>query len=223
MSLAPNPNYLLLQKGKIMKAKFITLDGIDGAGKTTQLNVIKEWFENNNLPVVFTREPGSTPLGEQLREIVLNPASKMSPKAETLLMFTARQQHLDDVVFPNLNNGVHVVCDRFTDATFAYQGGGRGLPHEQIAVLEQWVQGDLQPDFTLILDVPLEVALQRIERSREKDRFESEPSDFYRQVRDTYLQRAASNPQRYAVVNSNREKEEVRLEIHALLNKLFAK
>lgn len=205
-----------------MKAKFITLDGIDGAGKTTQLNVIKEWFENKGLQVVFTREPGSTPLGEQLREIVLNPASKMTPKAETLLMFTARQQHLDDVVFPNLNKGIHVVCDRFTDATFAYQGGGRGLENDKIAQLEQWVQGDFQPDYTFILDVPLEVALQRIERSREKDRFEREPAEFYREVRNTYLQRAANNPQRYAVVNSNREKEEVRQEIHALLNQLFA-
>lgn len=221
MSLAPNPNYLLLQKGKIMKAKFITLDGIDGAGKTTQLNVIQEWFTAQQLPVVFTREPGSTPLGEQLREIVLNPASKMTPKAETLLMFTARQQHLDDVVFPNLNKGINVVCDRFTDATFAYQGGGRGLPHAQIAALEQWVQGDFQPDFTLILDVPLEVALQRIERSREKDRFEQEPAEFYRAVRETYLQRAASQPQRYAIVNSNREKEVVRLDIFNLLNQLF--
>ncbi|QMT32124.1 dTMP kinase [Alysiella filiformis] len=204
-----------------MAAKFITLDGIDGAGKTTQLNVIQEWFTAQQLPVVFTREPGSTPLGEQLREIVLNPASKMTPKAETLLMFTARQQHLDDVVFPNLNKGINVVCDRFTDATFAYQGGGRGLPYAQIAALEQWVQGDFQPDFTLILDVPLEVALQRIERSREKDRFEQEPAEFYRAVRETYLQRAASQPQRYAVLNSNREKEVVRQDIFNLLNQLF--
>lgn len=206
-----------------MKAKFITLDGIDGAGKTTQLNVIKEWFSQNQLPVVFTREPGSTPIGEQLRDLALNPKSSLSPKAETLLMFTSRQQHLDDVVYPNLAQNVHVVCDRFTDSTFAYQGGGRGVPHEQIAEIERWVQGDLQPDLTIILDVPLEVALERIERSREKDRFEQEGSGFYAAVRDVYLQRAASNPQRYVVINSNRDKEIVKQEIHAVLNQLFGK
>lgn len=207
----------------MMKAKFITLDGIDGAGKTTQLNVIKEWFSQNQLPVVFTREPGSTPIGEQLRDLALNPKSSLSPKAETLLMFTSRQQHLDDVVYPNLAQNVHVVCDRFTDSTFAYQGGGRGVPHEQIAEIERWVQGDLQPDLTIILDVPLEVALERIERSREKDRFEREGSGFYAAVRDVYLQRAASNPQRYVVINSNRDKEVVKQEIHAVLNQLFGK
>lgn len=206
-----------------MKAKFITLDGIDGAGKTTQLNVINEWFSQNQLPVVFTREPGSTPIGEQLRDLALNPKSRLSPKAETLLMFTSRQQHLDDVVYPNLAQNVHVVCDRFTDATFAYQGGGRGVPHEQIAEMERWVQGDLQPDLTIILDVPLEVALERIERSRDKDRFEQEDSEFYAAVRDVYLQRAASNPQRYVVINSNRDKEIVKQEIHAVLNQLFGK
>lgn len=207
----------------MMKAKFITLDGIDGAGKTTQLNVIKEWFSQNQLPVVFTREPGSTPIGEQLRDLALNPKSSLSPKAETLLMFTSRQQHLDDVVYPNLAQNVHVVCDRFTDSTFAYQGGGRGVPHEQIAEIERWVQGDLQPDLTIILDVPLEVALERIERSRDKDRFEQEDSEFYAAVRDVYLQRAASNPQRYVVINSNRDKEIVKQEIHAVLNQLFGK
>lgn len=207
----------------MMKAKFITLDGIDGAGKTTQLNVIKEWFSQNQLPVVFTREPGSTPIGEQLRDLALNPKSSLSPKAETLLMFTSRQQHLDDVVYPNLAQNVHVVCDRFTDSTFAYQGGGRGVPHEKIAEIERWVQGDLQPDLTIILDVPLEVALERIERSREKDRFEQEGSGFYAAVRDVYLQRAASNPQRYVVINSNRDKEIVKQEIHAVLNQLFGK
>lgn len=204
-----------------MSAKFITLDGIDGAGKTTQLNVIKEWFSQHNLPVIFTREPGSTPIGERLRELALHRGNHLSPKAETLLMFTARQLHLDDVVYPNLQQNVHVVCDRFTDATFAYQGGGRGLPHAQIAELERWVQGDFQPDLTIILDVPLAVAVARIERNREKDRFEQEGNAFFAAVRDVYLQRAASNPQRYAVINSNRDKEIVKQEIDAVLNRLF--
>lgn len=203
------------------QAKFITLDGIDGAGKTTQLNVIKEWFHKNNREVIFTREPGGTPLGEQLRQILLNRNSQVSLRAETLLMFAARQQHLEDVILPNLARGIHVVSDRFTDATFAYQGGGRGLPDTQITILEQWVQNDLKPDLTILLDVPLNVSLARIEGSREKDRFEQEQADFFQRVRNAYLRRAAAEPVRYAVINSNREKPEVRADIEAVLNQLF--
>ena len=203
------------------QAKFITLDGIDGAGKTTQLNVIKEWFHKNNREVIFTREPGGTPLGEQLRQILLNRNSQVSLRAETLLMFAARQQHLEDVILPNLARGIHVVSDRFTDATFAYQGGGRGLPDTQITILEQWVQNDLKPDLTILLDVPLNVSLARIEGSREKDRFEQEQADFFQRVRNAYLRRAAAQPARYAVINSNREKPEVRADIEAVLNQLF--
>lgn len=203
------------------QAKFITLDGIDGAGKTTQLNVIKEWFHKNNREVIFTREPGGTPLGEQLRQILLNRNSQVSLRAETLLMFAARQQHLEDVILPNLARGIHVVSDRFTDATFAYQGGGRGLPDTQITILEQWVQNDLKPDLTILLDVPLNVSLARIEGSREKDRFEQEQADFFQRVRNAYLRRAAAEPARYAVINSNREKPEVRADIEAVLNQLF--
>lgn len=203
------------------QAKFITLDGIDGAGKTTQLNVIKEWFHKNNREVIFTREPGGTPLGEQLRQILLNRNSQVSLRAETLLMFAARQQHLEDVILPNLARGIHVVSDRFTDATFAYQGGGRGLPDTQITILEQWVQNDLKPDLTILLDVPLNISLARIEGSREKDRFEQEQADFFQRVRNAYLRRAAAEPARYAVINSNREKPEVRADIEAVLNQLF--
>ena len=203
------------------QAKFITLDGIDGAGKTTQLNVIKEWFHKNNREVIFTREPGGTPLGEQLRQILLNRNSQVSLRAETLLMFAARQQHLEDVILPNLARGIHVVSDRFTDATFAYQGGGRGLPDTQITILEQWVQNDLKPDLTILLDVPLNISLARIEGSREKDRFEREQADFFQRVRNAYLRRAAAEPVRYAVINSNREKPEVRADIEAVLNQLF--
>ena len=203
------------------QAKFITLDGIDGAGKTTQLNVIKEWFHKNNREVIFTREPGGTPLGEQLRQILLNRNSQVSLRAETLLMFAARQQHLEDVILPNLARGIHVVSDRFTDATFAYQGGGRGLPDTQITILEQWVQNDLKPDLTILLDVPLNISLARIEGSREKDRFEQEQADFFQRVRNAYLRRAAAEPVRYAVINSNREKPEVRADIEAVLNQLF--
>lgn len=204
-----------------MNAKFITLDGIDGSGKTTQLEVIKNWFEYNQLPVIFTREPGGTAIGESLRNMMLHTSENLSAKTETLLMFAARQQHLEEIIFPNLNQGIHVVCDRFTDATFAYQGGGRGLGGKAIEDLEIWVQGDFRPDLTIILDVPLAVSQERIERSREKDRFEQENADFYRIVRDAYLARAEQSPERYAVINSDREKPIVKQEIEEILNQLF--
>ncbi|WP_369587187.1 dTMP kinase [Kingella oralis] len=204
-----------------MLAKFITLDGIDGAGKTTQLDVIRDWFAAQALPVLFTREPGGTPLGEALRDLLLNPETQVSLHTETLLMFAARRQHLEDVILPALARGVNVVSDRFTDATFAYQGGGRGLPDAEIEALENWVQGSLKPDLTILLDVPLEVSLQRIERSREKDRFEREAADFFTRVRSAYLRRAAAAPERYAVVDSNRDKAVVRAEIERVLDGLF--
>ena len=204
-----------------MLAKFITLDGIDGAGKTTQLDVIRDWFAAQQLPVLFTREPGGTPLGEVLRDLLLNPATQVSLHTETLLMFAARRQHLEEVILPALARGVNVVSDRFTDATFAYQGGGRGLPDEQIEILENWVQGSLKPDLTILLDVPLAVSLERIERTREKDRFEQEQADFFTRVREAYLRRAAAAPERYAVVDSNRDKAVVRAEIERVLDGLF--
>ena len=203
------------------RAQFITLDGIDGSGKTTQLNVIRDWFAARQMPVVFTREPGGTPLGEKLRELLLDPQTRVSLHTETLLMFAARRQHLEDVVLPALAQGVHVVSDRFTDATFAYQGGGRGLPTAEVEVLENWVQGSLRPDLTILLDVPLEVSVARIEGSRDKDRFEREDSDFFARVRAAYLQRAAQSPQRYEIINSHRDKAEVKQDIEAVLNRLF--
>ncbi|WP_455037864.1 dTMP kinase [Kingella denitrificans] len=203
------------------RAQFITLDGIDGSGKTTQLNVIRDWFAARQMPVVFTREPGGTPLGEKLRELLLDPQTRVSLHTETLLMFAARRQHLEDVVLPALAQGIHVVSDRFTDATFAYQGGGRGLPTAEVEVLEDWVQGSLRPDLTILLDVPLEVSVARIEGSRDKDRFEREDSDFFARVRAAYLQRAAQSPQRYEVINSHRDKAEVKQDIEAVLNRLF--
>lgn len=204
-----------------MNAQFISLDGIDGAGKSTNFAVMKAWFAARNLPVVFTREPGGTPAGEALREILLNPETRVSLRTETLLMFAARQQHLEDVILPNLANGVHVVTDRFTDATFAYQGGGRGVPLEDVATLENWVQGSLHPDLVLLLDVPLEVSMERISRAREKDRFEQEQADFFTRVRKTYLQRAQAAPERYTVIDSNRSETEVAESIEAALNRHF--
>ena len=205
-----------------MQAKFITLDGIDGSGKSTHLATIKNWFEQQQLPVLFTREPGGTAIGEALREILLNPATQASLRTETLLMFAARQQHLEEVILPALQQGISVVSDRFTDATFAYQGGGRGVPFADIETLENWVQGSLRPDLTLILDVPLEVSMERINRSREKDRFEQEQADFFTRVRAAYLQRAQAAPQHYAIIDSNRELTEVQVEIETILRQHFA-
>lgn len=205
-----------------MKAKFITLDGIDGSGKTTQLNVIRDWFAERRLPVVFTREPGGTVLGEQLRQLLLNPESKVSLHTETLLMFAARRQHLEELILPALASGTHVVSDRFTDATFAYQGGGRGVPQEKIEILENWVQGRLRPDLTILLDVPLDVSLARIEGSRQKDRFEQENAAFFERVRAAYLARSEQFPERYVLINSNREKPEVKQDIEMVLTRLFA-
>jgi len=204
-----------------MKPRFITLDGIDGAGKSTNLAVMKAWFEKHKLPVLFTREPGGTPAGEALREILLNPATQVSLRTETLLMFAARQQHLETVILPALKNGTHVVSDRFTDATFAYQGGGRGVPLQDIATLEHWVQGDFLPDLTLLLDVPLEVSMARINQTREKDRFEQEAAEFFNRVREVYLQRAAKQPERYAVIDSSQSLDAVKTQIETALDSHF--
>ena len=204
-----------------MKPRFITLDGIDGAGKSTNLAVMKAWFEKHKLPVLFTREPGGTPAGEALREILLNPATQVSLRTETLLMFAARQQHLETVILPALKNGTHVVSDRFTDATFAYQGGGRGVPLQDIATLEHWVQGDFRPDLTLLLDVPLEVSMARINQTREKDRFEQEEAEFFNRVRKVYLQRANEQLERYAVIDSSQSLEEVKNQIETVLDSHF--
>lgn len=205
----------------IQTAQFITLDGIDGAGKSTNLAIIKAWFERHHLPVLFTREPGGTPLGEVLRQLLLDPATDVSLRSETLLMFAARSQHLEKVILPALSDGIHVVSDRFTDATFAYQGGGRGIPLHDIATLEKWVQGTLQPNLTLLLDLPLETALNRINQTREKDRFEQEEADFFQRVRNTYLARAAAAPQRYSVIDSSQPLEIVRQQIESTLEKHF--
>ncbi|WP_107857544.1 dTMP kinase [Neisseria subflava] len=204
-----------------MKPRFITLDGIDGAGKSTNLAVMKAWFEKHKLPVLFTREPGGTPAGEALREILLNPATQVSLRTETLLMFAARQQHLETVIVPALKNGTHVVSDRFTDATFAYQGGGRGVPLQDIATLEHWVQGDFRPDLTLLLDVPLEVSMARINQTREKDRFEQEEAEFFNRVREVYLQRANEQPERYAVIDSSQSLDAVKDQIETALDSHF--
>lgn len=204
-----------------MKPFFITVDGIDGAGKSSNLAAMRAWFEARQLPVLFTREPGGTDIGEAIRLLLLNPATRANVRTETLLLFAARQQHVDEIIRPALTRGVHVVCDRFTDATFAYQGGGRGLALDDIAVLAQWVQQGLEPNLTLLLDVPLKVSLERLARNGSKDRFEQEDADFFERTRQVYLQRAQARPQQYAVIDSSQPKADVADQIQATLNGLF--
>lgn len=204
-----------------MSAKFITLDGIDGAGKSTSLASIRQWFAQHQLPVLFTREPGGTALGEALRQLLLNPDTQAGSRTETLLLFAARQQHLDEVIRPALAAGTHVVSDRFTDATFAYQGGGRGIPLTDIALLEQWVQQGLTPDLTLLLDIDLAVARSRLANQAEPDRFEQLDSAFFERTRAVYLQRASAQPQRYAIIDSAQTPTAVAAEIDQALNQLF--
>lgn len=185
-----------------LRGKFITFEGIDGAGKSSHIAAAAAFVRDQGRTVVATREPGGTPLGEKLRELLLHEA--MHLETEALLMFAARREHLEQVIEPALERGDWVICDRFSDATYAYQSGGRGLDREKFAQLEQWVHGHLQPDLTLLFDLPSAVAGLRITaQARDRDRFEQERTDFHERVRLAYLERAAAAPQRFAVVNAD--------------------
>jgi dTMP kinase len=186
----------------VARGRFITLEGLDGAGKTTHLTWLVETLRGSGKTVVQTREPGGTPLGEKLRALLL--AEPMHLETEALLMFAARREHIAQVIEPALDRGDWVVCDRFTDASFAYQGGGRGLARPKLEILEQWVQGGLQPDLTLMFDVPTEVAYRRVTgMGRELDRFEREQAEFFVRVRDEYLARAESSRGRIRVIDAS--------------------
>ena len=203
-------------------SKFITFEGMDGAGKSTHLAWFADELRQRGHDVVVTREPGGTPLGEQLREILLN--QPMGTGTEALLMFAARLEHIEQVIKPALHAGKWVVSDRFSDASFAYQGGGRGLDWDTLSQLEQWVHGDLQPDLTLFFDVLVEVARQRL-RSPDKtrpgnaslDRFEQEQADFFERVRAGYHRRVRQNPQRYAVIDAAQNMEEVKHQLEKII------
>jgi len=197
-----------------MKGKFITLEGVDGAGKSSFLPWIERRLQSSGKDVLVTREPGGTVLGEQLREVLLR--SKVSPVTEVLLMFAARKEHLDQVIVPALEAGVYVLCDRFTDATYAYQGAGRGIDLAHIASLERWIQGQLQPDLTLLFDLPVEIARLRRGSARQPDRFEAEHFDFFNRVRTGYLQRADANPSRFCVVDASRSMNAVEEQLAAM-------
>jgi len=189
---------------KRMIGKFITVEGIEGVGKTTNLNFIRDYLLSEGKEVVVTREPGGTLLGENIRELLLgHKHDGMADDTELLMMFSARAEHLDKVIKPNIQAGRWVLCDRFTDATYAYQGGGRGIDLERIAQLEQWVQSDLRPDVTFLLDAPVELALDRAGKRSAPDRFEKEQHAFFERVRAVYHQLAKKQPQRYIVIDTS--------------------
>lgn len=205
-----------------MSGLFITLEGPEGAGKSTNREYLAELLKQAGVEVVLTREPGGTPLAERIRELLLAPDTEvMAVDTELLLMFAARAQHLAGVIRPALARGAVVLCDRFTDATYAYQGGGRGLAHERIAILEQFVQGDLRPDLTLVFDLPVEVGLARAAARGKLDRFEQEQLSFFEAVRQTYLARAAQAPERYRVLDAAQPLSQVQADLAGLFPMLL--
>lgn len=203
--------------------RFITLEGGEGAGKSTCLAFIRDFLAQRGLPLVVTREPGGTPLAEEIRQLLLaRREEQVAPNAELLLMFAARAQHLQQVVLPALSRGDWVLCDRFTDATYAYQGYGRHQPMQTIRDLERLVQGDLQPGLTLLLDLPVQEGLARAAARAEKDRFESEQDAFFERVRQGYRDRAAAEPARFRVIDASRPLGAVQNQIASVLGQWLA-
>ncbi len=199
--------------------RFITLEGVEGVGKSTNLAYVWNTLEEAGLDCLQTREPGGTPLAEEVRQLLLSPRDEpVSETAELLLMFAARAQHLSGLIEPALAAGRWVLCDRFTDATYAYQGGGRGMCQATIASLESLVQGARRPDLTLLLDLPVEVGLARAAQRGEPDRFERERGEFFDRVRRAYLARAQAEPQRFRVIDASRSLDDVQAQIAAVLN-----
>lgn len=199
--------------------KFITLEGVDGAGKTSHIEFIKEYLTNLKLNFIMTREPGGTELGERLREILLH--DEMRPKTETILMFAARNEHIEKVIRPGLTSGAIVISDRFTDASYAYQSGGKGVEDEEIDVLKDLVQKNLQPDLTFLFDLPVEVSIKRLKKTRKLDKFEKEEKDFHENVRKKYLMIAKNNPKRFSVLNSEKSIDEIQSQIKIKLDELL--
>lgn len=206
-----------------MRGRFITFEGIDGAGKSTQHAWLVEQLQGQGREVVATREPGGTPLGEKLRALLL--AEPMHLETEALLMFAARREHLAQVIAPALARGAWVVCDRFVDASFAYQGGGRGLAWEKLTQLSAWTVGDLQPDLTLIFDVPVALARQRLAQANPHgaDRFEQEQADFFERVRAAYRRIAAENPARAKLIDATQPVTRINAEVAEMVAAMVAK
>lgn len=205
-----------------MRGKFITVEGTEGVGKTTNMQFIQQWMDAKKLSYVTTREPGGTPFAEEIRELLLTPREEVvSDAAELLLVFAARAQHLSQVIEPVLREGAWVLCDRFTDATYAYQGGGRNMRSDMIEDLELLVQGSLRPDLTIILDIPVELGLQRASERSEPDRFEQEKIEFFEKVRKRYLKIARDNPERCEVIDASLPLPDVQEQILTVLESFW--
>ncbi len=202
-----------------MQAQFITVEGGEGVGKSSNIAFILSYLKDKGIDVVPTREPGGTELSEKIRDVLLDAKNKsMVSDTELLLMFAARAQHLAVLIKPSLKKGKWVLCDRFTDATYAYQGGGRGIPMQRIAILEDWVQGELRPDLTILLDLPVEIGMQRASERSVPDRIEQEKTHFFEAVRQSYLKMAVESPQRYRVIDASQTLEQVQKDIAAVLD-----
>lgn len=204
-----------------MRGKFITVEGTEGVGKSSNMAFIEEYLKKAGIDLIVTREPGGTPLSEKIRNMLLDAKQDaMCDDTELLMMFAARAQHLNELIIPALEKGQWVLCDRFTDASYAYQGGGRGIAESRIAELEQWVQGDLRPDLTLLLDMPVDEGLTRAGNRSEPDRFEQERHTFFEKVRHCYLDRATRYPERFKVIDARPALEEVQAQIKTVLDSL---
>lgn len=203
---------------------FITIEGTEGVGKTTNIDFISAYLTERHINVVLTREPGGTELGEAIRELLLGHThTGMASDTELLLMFAARAEHIDKVILPAIRQGSWVICDRFTDATYAYQGGGRGIDPSRISILEDWVQGDLRPDATILLDIDIETGLARAGKRSTPDRFETEQHSFFQRVRDCYLARCKQAPQRFHVIDASTELVAVQSALAGCLDQLIRK
>jgi dTMP kinase len=204
---------------KSKKPYFITIEGVEGAGKSTAMRFIEKYLTERNIDFILTREPGGTEIAEAIRKVILEHyAEKMCPYTELLLYFASRAQHVSQVIKPALETGKWVISDRFTDASFAYQGIGRGIPEEHIATLETWIQGDLRPDLVLILDVDAKEGITRTKNSRALDRMETESLEFFQRIRKYYLEKAKQHPAKYKVIDAMQSTEKVEQQIIDILN-----
>jgi len=207
----------------VTRGLFITIEGGEGVGKSTNIEFIKTLLKEQGIECIVTREPGGTPLAEEIREVLIaNRDEKVTSETELLLMFAARAQHLHQKILPALENGTWVISDRFTDATYAYQSGGRGVSAEKVALLENFVQGDIRPDLTFLLDAPVEIGMERAKNRGKLDRFEEEKLEFFNRVRNNYRERAKAEPNRFMVVDATQSLEDVQADIEVILSKKLA-
>ncbi|MDH3608984.1 MAG: dTMP kinase [Gammaproteobacteria bacterium] len=205
------------------QGKFITFEGTEGVGKTTQIQLLEKYLKTKNIKCLVTREPGGTILGERIRKLLLNnDALDIDPMAELLLMFSARAQHLKDVIYPALKDNIWVLCDRFTDASYAYQGGGRGLPYASIRRIETVVQDGFTADLTILLSGDIESGMRRVSKRGDKDRFELEKIEFFERVRHSYLNLAKANPERFSIVDADQTIDKAALAIQTAMKRRFA-